>query len=418
MALLHIYTWTLVAARILWLYLWYGKTTMFYQKALQRLRDENILFTKIFQSLANSSNVHCIPELKSQLQQYAANTSYTESEINYEALDQIEREYNVQIDRSVINSGMIALVFKGTDASGAPIIVKMKRRDITVQLQKGCDSVVAFYNYVSYWYPKNIYVRILKPFITNIDDIKDQCDFAREIANMKQAKADYEPLDFITIPTVYNRAEAEANPEYILMEFIDGSHTLPITATEDERLQYMEHFGTFTTYAFLYNAMQHTDLHSGNILFTPTGLGIIDFGMATQVSEESHEILLSIAEIIRDQTPMHEIDFLETFKHVFAPPLVKSEIKDLATVENIVIAIAQPLFDNIDLDELNLTDNLMALSEHLGRDVVFNREMYKIILGLSMMSGKINIMGPHFPNSRLMEVERKALRNAYALIMR
>jgi len=414
--LAHIYTWTALALKILWLYAWYGKTTTFYKRALQRLRDENILFTKIFQSLANSSNIFCVPELKTELQHYSANTSYTESEINYEMLDQIEQTYNLQIDRRVINSGMIALVFKGYDTSGTPVIIKMKRRDINAQLQKGCDSVVAFYKFISYWYPKNIYVRVLKPFITNIDDIIEQCDFVHEIANMRQAKDDYAPLDFIKIPVAYNKSPSET--EYIVMEFIEGSHTLHDATSEDERLRYMEQYGTFTTYAFLYNAMQHTDLHSGNILFTPTGLGIIDFGMATQVTEESHEIALSIAEIIRDQIPLHEIDFVETFKHVFSPPLNKADITDLQKTEDIVMAIAQPLFDNIELDELNVTDNLMALSEYLGREVLLNKDIYKIILGLSMMSGKINIMGPHFPNSRLMEVERKALMNAYALVMK
>jgi hypothetical protein len=140
--------------------------------------------------------------------------------------------------------------------------------------------------------------------------------------------------------------------------------------------------------------------------------------MATQLTEESHEMMLSTAEIIRDQTPLHEIDFIDKFKHVFSPPLNKAEIKDIEKVENIIVSIAQPLIENIDLDELNVTDNLTALSEYFGREVVLHKEMYKIILGLSMMSGKINIMGPHFPNSRLIEIERRALQNAYALIMR
>jgi predicted unusual protein kinase regulating ubiquinone biosynthesis (AarF/ABC1/UbiB family) len=399
----------------MWLYLWYDKPT-FYKKALQCLRDENILFTKIFQSLANSSNVQCVPELKAELQHYSANTSYTESEIDYETLDQIEQAYNLQIDRRVINSGMIALVFKGYDADGTPVIIKLKRRDITNRLKKACESVVALYKFISYWYPKNIYVRVLKPFITNIDDIIEQCDFACEISNMKKAKEDYEPLDFIKIPIVYNESPTET--DYIVMEFIDGTHTLPDATTEDERLEYMEKFGTFTTYAVLYNALQHTDLHSGNILFTPTGLGIIDFGMATQLSDEIHEVILSIAEIIRDQTPLHEIDVIDSFKDIFVPPLNKAEITDIVRVEDIIISIAQPLADNIDLDELNITDSIEVLAQHLGRDIVLNKDVYKIILGLSMMSGKINIMGPHFPNSRLIEIERRALQNAYALIMR
>jgi len=408
-------TWAILCTKILWLYLWHGKTVVFYKRALQLIRNENILFTKIFQSLANSHNVNFSPELQLQFQQYAANTSYIESEINYESLDEIESNYNVQIDRRVINSGMIALVFKGVDASGEQIIVKLKRKNITAHLQQGCDSITTLYQYAAYLFPNNIYVRVMKPFITNINDIIEQSDFIKEIANMKQAKEEFKPLTFIQIPTVYNKTMSET--EYIIMEFIDGTHILPIATSEEERLVRMEQFGTFTSYSFLYNTIQHTDLHSGNILFTPNGLGIIDYGMAIHVNDETHEILLSIAAIIRDQTPLHEIDIIDTFKEFFSPPINKAELTDIQAVEDIIISIAQPLFDSIDVDELNITDNLSRLSEYMGREIVLNRDIYKIILGISMMTGKITIMGPHYPNSKLMNVERKALQNAYELIM-
>ena len=311
---------------------------------------------------------------------------------------------------------MIALVFKGYDTSGTPIIIKLKRKDITQHLQKGCDSISLFYSYAAWYAPKNIYVRILKPFITNISDIVEQCNFAQEIANMKKAKEEYEPLTFIQIPAVYNKTPTET--EYIVMEFIEGIHVLPPNTSEDIRLDYMEKFGTFTTYGFLYNAIQHTDLHSGNILFTPTGLGVIDFGMAIQVSDEIHEIILSVAEIIKDQPPFHDIDFIEKFKDLFSPPLIKAEIKNPQKVEDIIISIAQPLIESIEIDELNITDNISVLSEHLGREIVLNRDVYKILLGLSMMTGKVTILGPHYPNTKLIEIERRAVRNAYALIMK
>ena len=68
MFVLHVYTWIKLLSYIGFLYLWYGKTAVFYKKTLQLLRNENILFTKIFQSLANSNNFHASPELKHQLQ--------------------------------------------------------------------------------------------------------------------------------------------------------------------------------------------------------------------------------------------------------------------------------------------------------------------------------------------------------------
>ena len=414
---LQLYTWFRMAVQIYTLYLWFGRTSEFYAKTLQLLRNDNILFTKIFQSLANSNTVQVDPDLRAQLQKYTANTSYTENEINYELLNQIETKHHVQIDRRVINSGMIALVFKGTDASGSPVIVKLRRRDIVKQLEKGCASVLAAYKWATYFYPKNIYVRILRPFIINISDIIDQCSFAKEITNLRKAKEDFVELDFIQIPTVFNTDPADT--EYILMNFIDGTHILPATTPEDVRIDYMEKFGTFTTYAFLCNAVQHTDLHSGNIIFTPNGIGIIDYGMAVQPSEEVHDITLTIAGLMRERRPLHEVDFIETFKNVFDPPLVKAEIPadSLREAEDICIAIAQPLLEAMDLDELNITDNLSKLSGVLKKEIILHKMIYKIILGMSMMGAKAIIMGHDYPTDKMLKIEKRALHRAYALIM-
>lgn len=409
-------SWALVATRLLFQYMWYGYSRAFYKNVLQLLRNKNILFTKIFQSLANSNNVHIDPDLRTELHQYTTNTSYTESEINYETLEQIETDYTVQIDRRVINSGMIALVFKGTNSSGQPVIVKLKRRAITQQLQEGCASVLLLYKYISYFFPKNIYVRILRPFITNIEDIIEQCDFSNEITNLRMAKEDFEPLPFIQIPTVYNHRVGPAT-EYILMEYIDGTHTLPLDTPDEKRFQILEKFCTFVSYAFLYNAIQHTDLHSGNVLFTPNGIGIIDYGMAIKASDETHDILLSIATILHDQPPLHTIDFIDTFKDLFAPPLDKATMSDVQQVEDACFAIAEPLIDQLEFDELNITDRLANISGLLNQETTLNRDVYKIILGLSMMAGKKSILRPDFSDiQKIHEIERKGLQNAYLSI--
>lgn len=414
---LQLLLWLRLATQIAALYLWYGKSIPFYNRLLQLLRNDNILFTKIFQSLANSNGYHLNPDLRSQLQHYTANTSYTESEINYELLDEIEHTYNVQIDRRVINSGMIALVFKGVAANGDPVIVKLKRNNIAEQLKRGCDSVLFLYRCVSRFAPRNIYVRILKPFIINIGDIAEQCDFDKEIANLHQAKIDFEPLPFIHIPTVHNTASESS--DFILMDYIDGTHVLPPSTTEEERAAYMEKFTIFTSYAFLFNAIHHTDLHSGNIIFTGDGIGIVDYGMATQPSDEIHEIALSICEIIRDRPPFHEIDFIATFKGIFDPPLNKDEMTTdiIREVEDICISIAQPFLENMDVDELRITDNLMRLSACLKKEIVLNKSIYKIILGFSMMGTKVSIVGRDYPPKKLREIETRGLRAAYALIM-
>lgn len=416
MFLRHLYTWTSLFIRILFLRIWHGYTTPFYRKSLQIFRNENILFTKIFQSLANCSSHQIDPELRAELQHYTNNSSYTEAEINYELLDTIETEYKLQIDRRVINSGMIALVFRGVDASGNPVIIKLKRRNITEQLQRGCDDITTIYGYLSYWKPNNIYVRILRPFIRNIDDIIDQCNFTQEIANLRTAKEDFAPIDFVQIPTVYNRNAAPT--EYILMEYIDGTHVLPPNTTDEVRLRYLEQFCLCACFSFLSNAIQHTDLHSGNILFTKKGFAVIDYGMAIQMTDAEHDIMLSIAEIIHEERPIHEIDFINTFKDVFEPPLDRAAMHNVQEVEDACISIAQPLLDKIDVDELNITDNIMRLNAVLEHHVDLNRIMYKMLLGISMMGVKYMLIGgSNIDNETIKRIEKRALAQAYTLVM-
>jgi tRNA A-37 threonylcarbamoyl transferase component Bud32 len=395
----------LVLFQIAFLWLW----TRQYKPILQLLRNHNILFTKVFQSLANSGNVNIGPELRAALLEYTTNTSYEDADIDYDALDQLEKNYNIQIDRRVINSGMIALVMRTTDGR----IIKLKRRGIEARLTADCQSLKALYNFAAWLAPRNIYVRLLKPCMNNIDDIVAQTDFATEIRNLRQAKEDFAPLDFIQIPTVYNYPDA--NPAAIIMEHINGSHTLPDDTPEAARIQYMEQFCTFISFGFMYNAIQHTDLHSGNILFTPTGLGIIDYGMAIQLADDLHEAILTIVSTIKGDKQLHEIDFIDTFKNIFLPPLPE-HIENRAAIEDICISIAQPLLDAIDMDELNLMDNIEQLSAQLGHPISFHPQCYKIILLFSMMGEKRVIMGPYCCPKTLRAAEVRGLKRALRII--
>jgi hypothetical protein len=132
-----------------------------------------------------------------------------------------------------------------------------------------------------------------------------------------------------------------------------------------------------------------------------------------------HDITLAIAMIMKDRPQLHEVDFICTFKDVFDPPLIKEDIPVdvLREAEDICIAITQPLIEAMDLDELNITDNLSRLSVCLKREIILNRTIYKIILGFSMMGAKNIIMGDNYPNEKLIKIEKRALRRAFALIM-
>jgi predicted unusual protein kinase regulating ubiquinone biosynthesis (AarF/ABC1/UbiB family) len=278
------------------------------------------------------------------------------------------------------------------------------------------------YDVVAYWYPRNTIVRVLRPFIENIDDIIEQCDFDREIENMLAAAEDYAELSFIQIPSVHNHSSSnqknQSKTNYILMDRIEGSHTMPSHKTEAERLHYLYQFCLFNSFGMLSNAIQHTDLHTGNVLFTDTGLGIIDFGMALRVSDTTHEIVLSIADIVRDGSRVSDMDYAETFKHLFVPVLTREEITDPVEFRNVCEAIMLPLTDNVVIDELNIQDRLEQLSTVLKRDIHMNREFYKMLLSMTMMGCVRSTMGPDYQNKdKIHEIETRAINAAFMMIM-
>lgn len=401
-----------MALRIATSFVWYGRGPAFYRDTLQILRSHNLLFTKIFQSLANSTALQLPPPLRKELTAFTANCPYTLDEIDFECLDEVADKQNIRFDPLPKQAGMIALIFHGVNQeTGQHVILKLKRRQIEARLAVACQSIRALYDLMAHWFPQHILIRILHPFMENLEDILDQCDFGREIRNLRQARDDFAELPCVQIPEVLlGRTTEPENPSYILMTCLHGTHTLNPDATKEERLRYFEYFCRFMCYGFIFNCLQHTDLHAGNILFMEGGIGVLDFGMAFQPSETVHDMILSVMMILFEERPFFEIDFIETFKEIVMPPLVRSEIRDVDAVENLCITIATPLLSSIEMDELNVLDTVQRMSALIGRPLVLHRDLYKLLLGMAMMGNNKTILGPAFSDPRaVLAIEKKVL---------
>ena len=404
-------------------YLW-NPRPIFYRKLLHRLRQENILFTKIFQSLSNTTSFDLNTELRTELRPYTSNASYTEDEINYDIIDAVETEYGVCIDRHVANSGMIALIFYGTDTSGTPVVLKLKRANISERLRVGCEDIGRFYTWASYWFPRNIVIRALRPFFLNLDDIIEQCNFNHEIAHMTEAREDYAELRFVHIPQARNTptdsdSDTENDTEYILMDRIEGSHLLHPDIAEETRLDLLYKFCLFSSFGYVSNAIQHIDLHPGNVLFMPNGdIGIIDFGLAFRFTDDEHDILLSLGELMRGTNRLEDIDIIDVFKNIFYPPLRSEDITNHEEFADICRSILQPILDYIDTNELSLLDCLDRLSTMMNRDITMVPHFYKTILGMMCMGQLYSIMGRIYENRELLRsIEIRALNNAFLMVI-
>jgi len=412
----HLIRWIQIATVAAYWYIRYDKP-QFYRHLLQCLRQENILFTKIFQALANNTNLALEDELRQELRPYTTNASYTEAEINYEAIDEAEERYGVRLDRHVANSGMIALIFHGTDSSDNPVILKLKRNDIYNRLCEGCENVSAFYRWASYFWPRNFIVKALRPFFLNLTDILEQCDFGREIQNMTEAREDYAELGFVHIPAVRNSNDTD--PEFILMDHIEGAHSLPAATSEEDRLATLFKFCLFVCFGYVSNAMQHIDLHSGNVIFMPNGdLGIIDFGLAFRFTDDEHETLISLGDLMRGTQALEDIDIIDVFKNIFLPPLRHEDITDPDQFADICRAIMRPILDYIDADELNLLDSIDRLGVLMNRDMVMTPHFYKIMLGMASMGQLYTIMGRNYENREMLRsIEIRAINAAFLKVL-
>lgn len=416
MFIIHVIRWIQIAALFGYWYVRHsGNKSIFFRKTLHCLRQENILFTKIFQSLANNTNLELSNEYRAELRPYTTNASYTEDEIDYEIIDQVEEIYGVRIDRHVANSGMIALIFNGTDSSGNPVILKLKRADIYNRLREGCENVSVFYRWAAYWWPRHFIVQALRPFFLNLNDILEQCDFAREIQNMTEAHEDYAELGFVKIPVARNRP---TDVEYILMDRIDGTHVMPPETSEEDRLATLFKFCLFVGFGYISNAVQHIDLHAGNVLFMPNGdLGIIDFGLAFRFTDDEHETLLSLGEIIRGNQELDDVDIIDTFKNIFDPPFRLEDVDDPVAFASVCRDIIRPILHHMNTTELALLDNIESISSLMNREVTMVPHFYKILLGMACMGQLHSIMGRNYENHKMLrDIEMRAINAAFVKV--
>ena len=246
-------------------YALYHNYTVFIDRLSLRLARINILYIKIFQALA--LNYHFIDEnTNNKLLKYTNNAPWRYRDINFYSLIEICDKYNITLKSGLerpINSGMISLVFKGyNNTTNKNIIIKMKRHNIENTLNDAIENLLFLINILSY-IPFNKY-KINEIIQRNIESIKEQTNFSKEVNNMIQIKNNCKNLDYIVIPEVYEEVTNDY-PNIIMMEYIEGMKIDEINQEDYEGFaRQIIKFGIVTS---MIHGMTHGDLHSGNILF-------------------------------------------------------------------------------------------------------------------------------------------------------
>lgn len=255
-------------------------------------------------------------ELNKFLRDFTNKVSYTNEDIDYESLNQLcdiaqNNGDNLKLDSfTPINSGTIALVFKGS-LNNKPIVVKILRNNIKNKLTDSINLFLFIFLILQY-VPYLWYIDILSIFKMNMDTLLKQVDFITEMNNIDMYYNETNMIDTLVIPKVY-KYFTETNNKIIVMDFLKGKTVYELT--EEEKIICSKQMMNLWLQLNLQTNLLHGDLHPGNILFMDDKIGYIDFGTILIIDIEQQNVMLNFVKnyAYTDYDQMFEDLFNETF---------------------------------------------------------------------------------------------------------
>jgi predicted unusual protein kinase regulating ubiquinone biosynthesis (AarF/ABC1/UbiB family) len=299
------------------LYFIFKDYSNFIYRITSRLASINILYVKIFQSIASNNSL--IDETTNyELIKFTDKAPWSNYDIQFEELIDIADTYELTFTdgfEKPINSGMISLVYKGIrKRDQKPFIIKMKRKNIEKRLNDAIDNLKLFLYLISY-IPVIHKYKISEVVNKNIEIIRHQTNFNEEVNNINRIRNNCKNLKYVKIPEVYPEATKQY-PDFIMMEYIDGKKISEILEEDyyDFSKQVLK-FGIVTT---IVHGLAHGDLHSGNILFIKDEadekykykVGVIDFGILYEIDDKFKEELFDFLTQIFERETKDSVIFL------------------------------------------------------------------------------------------------------------
>jgi hypothetical protein len=353
----------------------------FIERMTYRLASINILYVKVFQAIA-SNNSLIDEKTNNQLLKFTDNAPWSASDINFHELSHVCAKYNILLPNGFeapINAGMISLVYKGYQSeTEAPIIIKMKRKNIDAKLNDAIENLQTIL-YIFSFIPLIHKYQIAEVVKRNIDIIRSQTDFHQEISNIMKIKQNCKNLKYVKIPAVFPDV-TKRFPEIILMEYIDGIKINEIAEEDYEPFakQVMK-FGFVTS---IVHGVTHGDLHSGNILFIkddkdekyPYKIGVIDFGIIYELDSTYKGFIFDLVTNMFSAPP-RESALKLLHSGIIDPPGILSQIPQ-ADYETIVQftseIIAETANNSKKANQIQIYKFLHKLKDYFGNSALAN----------------------------------------------
>ena len=279
----------------------------FIEMLTYRLAKVNILYVKIFQAIALNNKL--IDErINQQLLRFTDHAPWSENDVDANTLIRLVTEDHIFLENGFynpINAGMISLVYKTyLKSEKKMVIIKLKRKNIEQKLEESINRLIFFVHLISSFsvFPVFSFLKqyqIPELIQTNIDLIRHQVDFTKELANMEKMRENCKHLKYIRIPDTYSEM-TEKYPNLIMMECMEGQKIGEVLEEDYEGFaKQVLKFGLVTT---LVHGFSHGDLHAGNLFFitdfqdtkNPYKLAILDFGIMYEIKECYRAVLFDL----------------------------------------------------------------------------------------------------------------------------
>jgi len=382
---------------------------------INRCIKKNILFVKIFQSM--TSNKYLPTEIVDIFKQNTHSVRYDVSELNIQKLEYISKKYNITLSDPVekpFHSGMVSVAYLGTMNDNTKVVIKMKRNQIKQRIESGSANVTFIYNMLyllSSFIPKiQSSLDSFKSITKTTDYLISQCDFEKEIMAIRTSTDEmkkYSVCDNIIIPKVYNTTDDDVkNTDFIILEYLEGKFPTEITEPT-ELTQYLKLLVTFITIQIWFFSYYHTDLHTGNILCIKDNdgnskLGIIDFGMNINLTNDIKKSLLIFSETIYTNKDINNAKLSKHVNWFLSDPIDLSILNDKEKSEidsiilNMMIVMQQGR-----LEEHIIYKGFENISTICNKQLVLNMEFVLILISISMSQSSCFILA----NNDLKNVE-------------
>jgi len=375
----------------------------FITRFTKRLALINILYVKVFQSLALNNSI-ISEKMNNELLKFTDNAPFTKDDIDYDTLRELSIEYDIVFNNSFdkpINSGMISLVYLARyNINQNSIIIKIKRKNIDKKLEEGIENLLFFINLLKVIpFFKNY--KISETIQNNIHVIKEQTNFDKEIANIKQMQKNCINLDYIKIPYVYDNINNNF-PNVIAMQYINGKKFNELD--KEDYLGFAKQVIKFGIVTSVIHGFSHGDFHVGNILFIKEynknnnapiyKLGIIDFGIMSEIREPFKSNLLNcLTSVFQDSSTI----FLDKFINsgIFEPCIIKNIMPE-KIYENLIksnLHLVDKLINSKNLNQLIFHEIIKFLLGFLNStsDSIYNLSKYGIILSDNFINLQLSL---------------------------